>query len=175
MCANTGVNLVSTAKQPTLDILMYSLFHFNIKTPNFTNYTYNHKSKYLWFKKRCFGICVCINQIMRFRHVTNNCTLVENFIHKGLSSCIKCDFFIKLICVCIYFCKQDWKWSSILHRFLNIYVAMLRKSIHCPMINQRVLQLFEGFALIWSGDRQEMESSKQKCIINSEVQRFYTI
>lgn len=39
MCANTGVNLVSIAKQPTLDILMYSLFHFNIKTPNFTNYT----------------------------------------------------------------------------------------------------------------------------------------
>lgn len=115
-----------------------------------------HKSKYLWFKKRCFGICVCINQIMRFRHVTINCTLVENFIHKGL-------------------CKQDWKWSSILHRFLNIYVAMWRKSIHCPMINQRVLQLFEGFALIWSRDRQEMESSKQKCIINSEVQRFYTI
>lgn len=156
MCANTGVNFVSIAKQPTLDILMYSLFHFNIKTPNFTNYTYNHKSKYLWFKKRCFGICVCINQIMRFRHVTINCTLVENFIHKGL-------------------CKQDWKWSSILHRFFNIYVAMWRKSIHCPMINQRVLQLFEGFALIWSRDRQEMESSKQKWIINSEVQRFYTI
>lgn len=45
MCANTGVNFVSIAKQPTLDILMYSLFHFNIKTPNFTNYTYNPQIK----------------------------------------------------------------------------------------------------------------------------------
>lgn len=40
-------------------------------------------------------------------------------------------------------------------------------------VHLRVLQLFEGFAMIWSRDiereSKEMESSKQKCVINSEV------